>query len=616
MKIFYRGLVYGRSVMGVAAVLALAACGGGGGGSSPSASSGGSATVSGVAGTGAPMAGATVTISCQSGSASATTDANGAFTATFSAPPVAPCAIKAAAIDGAGAEIVQYSVLDTVSTSGTNTANINPATTVMAGEVVSGDPEKFFSDATTLTSITPSAVSLAIEHVKVIVGTSVDPLKGTYVADKTNELDQKFDQLKLEWNPDTASVTVTSKVTGTLVGTISTANFDSQKTAYQQQLADPTVVPSTAPSFAALDTQFGAQLTAALAGTDITALNNVIDSTYLDGGLTRTQLESDLWANARGVVLGKFSVLGCGNTGTVPVNTAYQNKVVCRVAAVATLPSGEKDTFEVRVIEKTSGTWMAWGDRRQHRVEVKAAALKSVRFDGGTVGAAYQSGLQIWIPVPRGSNPDVEAIPNTNVATAEVFIGTTRIAVLGTSGCSASDYLQVMLTAGCGGNLVPMADSNIQALIASFEANKTLPVVTVNLYDGTSQLIHSYDIKLAGLPLLQTDLADATKPYQANFATLSQASVTALSQLGASAQAMTLSWTAGVSVDNLSWMALSSTAQIGNDRDVAPDATSATFTPEALPNAVNYASVYLTSRGSEGRKYWTKYFGCNGGNCF
>lgn len=619
MNGLHQSLAHVRSAVGLAALLALAACGGGGGSSSTSSGSG-ATTVAGVAGTGAPMVGATVTITCQSGSATATTDANGAFTATFATTPVGPCAIKAMVTDPTGAEIVQYSLLDAVSANASNKANINPATTVMAGEVVNGDPEDFFTGTTPLTTITPSAVAVAVNHVQVLVGTNLDPLKGEYVADKTNELDKKFDQLQVQWDPTSASVTVTSKVTGEVVGTLHPANFEAEKTAYQLRLENPIVVPATAPSFAALDTQFGAGLTSALAGSDPSALDALISDAFLEGGWLRADLKNMLWTYARGGVFGKFSVLGCGNTLTRPSNVLYQNKVVCRVAAAVTLPGGQRDTFEGRVIEMSTGVWKAWGDQRAHRIEIKTGALKRVRFDGGEVATPYQSGLQVWIPVPQGETPEPEAVPNAGVATAKVFInnegGDVLVATLGTTGCANSDYLQVMTVAGCAGNLVPMTDTNIGVLSSALGADKTMPEVTVKLFDSSDTLLRSYNIKLSALPLLNADLADATKPYQANFATLNAASVTALSQLGVVSEPFNLSWTAGVSIHNISWYAQSSSARISDEVDVSLDATSKSFTPEALTGTVNYASIYMASRGSEGRHYATKYFGCGGRSCY
>ena len=66
----------------------LAACGGGNSsGSAPSA------TVSGTAAVGAPMANASITLSCKSGASSATANSNGAYTATFAFD--GPCVITA-----------------------------------------------------------------------------------------------------------------------------------------------------------------------------------------------------------------------------------------------------------------------------------------------------------------------------------------------------------------------------------------------------------------------------------------------------------------------------------------------------------------------------------------
>lgn len=597
---------WAKTAVGVAVVATLAACGGGGGSSSTPPTSG-STSIGGVAGTGAPMAGAIVTVGCQSGSATATTDASGAFTATFSAPPAGPCAIKAVGVDGSGEELVQYSLLDTLS-AGANKANINPATTVMAGQVINDDPEKFFADPTRLAAITPVAVAGAVAFVKEIVGTSIDPLKGVYVADKTNELDQKFDQLKLELG-SAGTITVTSKVTGEVIGTVSLGSSSSDKAAYAARLNDPAVVPTTAPAFAALDTQFGAGLTAALAGSNSAAVAALIDDNFRDGGLLKTDLVSEVWSDARGAVIGKFTVFGCGNTGTAPLVEAYRNKTVCRVGAPVTLAGGDRDFFELRVIEKTAGTWLAWGDQRMHRIEIQATALKSVRFDTGGVTPPYQSGLQIWIPVPVGTEPEPEAMPNVAVQSAQVFIGTTKIADLGTVGCSGSDYLQLP---GCSGNLVVMSDDAIQALIAAPATNKT---VTVKLFGAGEALIKSYDIKLAALPVPVSVLSDPAQRYGSNFAVLNTASITALQQLGTTAQTFNVAWTAGVSVGSFNWNARSNTGNLGGEVELTGNASSASFAADVLAGA-NYASVYLVSRGSEGRKYWTKYFGCGGNTCF
>lgn len=86
-----------RSIAVVVATGALAACGGGGGSGVGSGSSGGSTppttTIKGTAAIGSALANAAILITCKNGPFSTTTDANGAFSATF--PFDGPCVLTA-----------------------------------------------------------------------------------------------------------------------------------------------------------------------------------------------------------------------------------------------------------------------------------------------------------------------------------------------------------------------------------------------------------------------------------------------------------------------------------------------------------------------------------------
>ena len=79
-----RALQYGSIAM---AAFALVACGGSNDGSSPGA------TVKGTAAIGAALVNASVSLTCKNGSGSATSDSNGAYSATFKFDP--PCAVTA-----------------------------------------------------------------------------------------------------------------------------------------------------------------------------------------------------------------------------------------------------------------------------------------------------------------------------------------------------------------------------------------------------------------------------------------------------------------------------------------------------------------------------------------
>ncbi|MFT3856716.1 MAG: hypothetical protein QM742_04185 [Aquabacterium sp.] len=596
----------------VTAGLVLTACGGGSGPSDTPAGSS-STSISGVAGTGAPMSGATVTVTCASGSATATAGADGAFTATFTSAPTAPCAIKAVGVDGTGEQIVQYSVLDTVTPSGNNTANVNPATTVVAGAVLSGDPEAFFEDAAAnLGQITPEKVQTAIQQIQVVVG-DIDPIKGEYVADKVNALDQKFDQLKIEWNPSNSTFTVTSKVTGAVVGSASTENFDGST--LTTRLNDTSVVPASGPSFAALDTQLGAAINAALSGSSPSALAAVFDPHFKDGGMDAASTVSMVWSEDHGGTVGKFTVVGCKQLpSNDTVGLAYQGKYVCRVGATMN-KDGFSDPFEVRVIEKTSGQWLLFGDQMDYRVEVRPTMERAIRFDGSTLNTGYRTGLQVWVPLPVDGENDPEALPNANVYRVEVKLGDNLLASL--SRCGNADYLQKPSSPShCAGNLYDMPDENITMLQQAYANNQVMPMLTIIVYDGSDQVLGTYTHRLSTLPVTLAQIEATDSPYQKRFATLNQASVTALQSLGVNAGTFNLNWTTGSRVDDVSWFASSYGLEPIQGQQEDPSGSGVSFTAESLGEMVNYASVYISASGNDGRNYWTKYFGCGGMTCF
>lgn len=143
-------------VWGMVMALALSACGGGGGGNSTAGGSSGGGgstapvTLSGVAATGTPLIGATVTVLDSTGSScgsASTALADGTYTLALScASPTLPLFVEVAGVDMAGTPVVLHSVLQTV-TSGVGTrtvANINPLTNAVVALLMGGDPTPFF----------------------------------------------------------------------------------------------------------------------------------------------------------------------------------------------------------------------------------------------------------------------------------------------------------------------------------------------------------------------------------------------------------------------------------------------------------------------------------------
>ena len=154
-----------------AAALVLSACGGGGD-SAPQQNSPQSQTISGVAATGAALPGATVNITCSSGSGTATTGTDGTYSAPVTGASL-PCVVTATSSDG---KTVLHSLVAGSGLIGSSaTANVTPLTELLLAQLAGQDPAKFvagFSSTTTVTADDVSAAQSAL--VKVLQGAGFD----------------------------------------------------------------------------------------------------------------------------------------------------------------------------------------------------------------------------------------------------------------------------------------------------------------------------------------------------------------------------------------------------------------------------------------------------------
>lgn len=144
---------------GVALVFVLAACGGGGGGNSTGGSpgsgggpgTGASIVLEGVAATGAPMPGATISVLDATGADCGSTTAGIAdgqfsdFTLTCASPTL-PLFVQAAGVDAAGKPTVLHSLVSTVTTGAGpgNRVNITSLTNAIVALLVGGEPTSAF----------------------------------------------------------------------------------------------------------------------------------------------------------------------------------------------------------------------------------------------------------------------------------------------------------------------------------------------------------------------------------------------------------------------------------------------------------------------------------------
>lgn len=184
-----------------AMAFALAACGGGGGSSNASNPNDHGDTpqvvTRGTAAIGAPIVGGTVTFKCVTGDThTATTDANGLYTATVSADDY-PCALQVAGgqANGQALQNALYSVAPAPGTS-----NITPLTDAMVGAMANQAPADFFNSATAGSlsgNITSDKLAVSLTKVKAAIATLPGQLKLT---DGFNPINSTFGAVKGDVN--------------------------------------------------------------------------------------------------------------------------------------------------------------------------------------------------------------------------------------------------------------------------------------------------------------------------------------------------------------------------------------------------------------------------------
>ncbi|RJG07712.1 carboxypeptidase regulatory-like domain-containing protein [Noviherbaspirillum cavernae] len=204
-----------RHALIVAAITALTACGGGGG----SADSGTPATkapvvtlVRGTAASGAPFAGATVTLTDVNGTQKTTTaGADGGYSIDVKGM-TAPFVVTATGTTG-GITATYVAVLaDTVSDGETKTVNVTPLTTAIAALLSDANNPLDMTDLAKLKAkATPAEVKKVVDALKSVLANVVtasgadaatfDPVKSAFKADRTG-LDAVLDTIKVAITSD------------------------------------------------------------------------------------------------------------------------------------------------------------------------------------------------------------------------------------------------------------------------------------------------------------------------------------------------------------------------------------------------------------------------------
>lgn len=182
---------------------------------SGSGTTGVTGTISGVAATGAPMAGATVNLKCVAGTPSVTptTDADGKFSITVSGATL-PCLARVTGTDG----LVLHSYVGAL-----GNVNITPLTEMVMGSLLGVNPASAFDNFSLNALLDASRVDAAVTAVKTRldllgVDTSAlgNPLTGLFTAGSHAGLDGILDDLGSK-RGETPAATFIANLTGELI---------------------------------------------------------------------------------------------------------------------------------------------------------------------------------------------------------------------------------------------------------------------------------------------------------------------------------------------------------------------------------------------------------------
>jgi hypothetical protein len=275
MKITVRRVALGIASAGL---LTIYGCGGGSSSAIPNTNASDvTTTFSGVAATGAALAGATVNITCASGSGAATTTSSGSYSVDIKNISL-PCALKAASSDGI---TVLYSVTSATATStNTQVANITPLTQLLVASLAGIEPATFFNNfsASTASGVTDSAISTAQTAVLTVLSNAGIDVSGL----STNSLVSGSLVPGSTANPyDVTLEALSTKLTstGTTLATLTTTVANSTSTTTGVPTSPTTTTPNVASLPAALLLKTADSNCSALRSGDYWVINPIHGST-------------------------------------------------------------------------------------------------------------------------------------------------------------------------------------------------------------------------------------------------------------------------------------------------------------------------------------------------
>lgn len=625
-----------RRLATLALVLALGACGGGGGGGTASTGTGGTGStggstggtgsttlpasvITGVAATGAPLAGATVRVVDATGqpvtlvdaagsrvTSTTTSISDGSFRLTLaSAQQNLPLLLQARGVDATGAPVVLHSTV--ASATAPLTAHITPLTDAIVGMVMGAPPQAVFGNASANTAAlalltASSAVTAASDQLKAIVKASLtdsaitdtkslDFFKdATFATNKTGQ-DIILESLRLQYGKDTAGKDQLQLANKFLAPTttevrvdLATASTELAKTtggtpanAIVSTLKATTSSSTVITTLANLE-NVSAGLNQLIARGAVAAdflASPLLPTTYTrHNGRTRAQL-ADLLAGyaTTNSQLGKWQVVSCADD-PVPAKTCVR----VQVAALITSQAGEvldvltdAVTYTKPVSPSTVG-WRLAGNNLGASVQVVPAAQLTLDAKLAAVASTVaapnpSSGVQVLARALDYATPPAAAVGQLLVQLPTGF--NVRFAACG------SDQATLCLAPTAG--TAPVATGTLADTLVVPSTTGWLGSVDAvrgARYTASYALLSAPTTTLSQPALLPADVPAGTALATSRFPALDTASAKALNAAALEAGA-TLSW--------VLWAADQADMKVFQVRSILrhgdPADTSATATP-------------------------------------
>jgi hypothetical protein len=423
----------------------LSACGGG---SSSTTSTSGSSTLTGVAATGAPFDGATVTITDSTGASvgTAITNPDGSYEIKFDPSQfTAPFVATVTGNIGEATESLVSVIPSGSLATGTITANITPITNAIASRISStGNPLSLVDDiANQKTNITSANVlnvetsfrDLLSDHLTSVgLPSSFNLISSTF----TSSLDKLLDNIQFDTSP-TGLITATSAA-GQAVDDLSASTSSPAAgstliipSGSLPSAADRVLLPTLPSGSFAIGIDVLEEIRKNLnscyalpvsARTSSTECNSMISSTYKHDG------------RSKAVEFGTSSPLNLSDTSNTNMTfmkpeilrqlstTPGNERLVVRITGMrrADLADGTAGTTRslVSVAENSPSGWKLVGNQRDFDTFINAAASKRI-FANNTGWNRYETGLNIYLKGNTGMSKAVVTGPGLPVSGITLF---------------------------------------------------------------------------------------------------------------------------------------------------------------------------------------------------